>query len=418
MHVLIIPSEEFVPDNNPVCGIFQYHQAAILKNAGYKVGVISINLTYTIPMLLKSLIYKILRKKTGNVTDFKTFKEIILIGYQKIVKPSVFLSKIKIDDIPVFRIEGFYYLKPMENRNYLGWKQAGISAVSEYIKEYGKPDIIHAHNAINAGILSKEIKKKYNIPYLITEHSTSYIRGKITSEKILKRVESAFKNSSALYAVSQPFCDLLNQLFKTVNFTCLPNVLDPYLEDHMSIQTIPYNQEFKFLNIAELHPKKDHFTLIKAFQIVQNQRPFTKLYIGGDGELDGELKRFVAMEGMDNVVIFLGQLNRDEVIEWFKQTNCLVLSSKFETFGVVLIEAMLFGKPVIATYCGGPEDIIEPEVGLLVPKENVIELANAMLEIMDKFSDYQPEVISEFTIRNYGREAFLNRINNAYTQLV
>ena len=62
MHILLIPSEQFVPDENKLEGIFQYHQASILKEAGYKVGALSVKLSFSIPMIVKGFLYNALSK--------------------------------------------------------------------------------------------------------------------------------------------------------------------------------------------------------------------------------------------------------------------------------------------------------------------------------------------------------------------
>lgn len=92
MHILILPSEEYVPQNNPLAGIFQHHQTSILSEAGYKVGVISIKQTYSIPMLVKSLLFKCINKKVNNATDALTFGQVLALGYKKLFKLQDFIE--------------------------------------------------------------------------------------------------------------------------------------------------------------------------------------------------------------------------------------------------------------------------------------------------------------------------------------
>ena len=416
MHVLTIPSEEFIPANSPLSGIFQYHQVSILKRAGYKVGVISINLSFTIPMIAKALVLKCINKKANNSADNFSFKELVALGYNKINKPESFITKELIDDIPVIRIDGFYYYPPMENKNHFGWINAGLTAFKNYIELYGKPDIVHAHNAIYAGMLAQKIKEKYRIDYILTEHSTVYERRIITEKRILKRVKQAYQSSNGLYAVSQPFCSFLNRSFKIDRFQTLPNVLDPYLENFGFIKSNEHNRAYTFLNIAELHPKKDHQTLIRAFKNVLKTYPDAVLCIGGNGDLAETLHSLVRDEKLEHAVKFLGLLNRNQVLHWLQKADCFVLSSKFETFGVVVIEAMLFGIPVIATKCGGPEDIINDKNGILVQVENKDQMEKAMVDMMSHQRQYKAEEIRDFAISNYGKNIFLQRIKLAYAQ--
>jgi glycosyltransferase involved in cell wall biosynthesis len=414
MHVLIIPSEEFVPDHSPTAGIFQYHQAAILKQKNFKVGVISISQSFSIPMILKGMFYKIVGRKTNNATDNFSFFDLIKLGYNKTLRPTHFLKVEEKEGINVLRIDGFYFGPPKLNMNDFGWMKAGKAAFEKYINLFGTPDIIHAHNAIYAGMLAKELKNVFGIPYIITEHSTAFKRNLIKEKKVLIKVSEAYNESSALYAVSDSFAQLLNQMFKTNKFLCLPNVLDPFLEQQAYKANGKNNNEFIFLNIAELHPKKDHLTLIKAFKKITIKYGNVKLWIGGDGQLSNELKNFVSKEVLNDKVILLGALDRKEVFERIMHSNCFVLSSKYETFGVVVIEAMLFGKPVIVTRCGGPESFVNNDLGLVIDADNELQLVEAMDTMIQNYSVYKHDDIRNFTISEFGKERFFERINEAY----
>src|SRR5579875_1140525 len=264
MHILIIPSEEFVPVHNPMAGIFQYHQATILNQAGYKVGVLSITQSFSIPMLLKGLAAKALRQKVGNAMDQYTVRETVKLGYDKMFRPERFIRKEVDKGMPVFRIDGFYYKPPVDNYNHFGWIKAGLAAFKQYVQEHGKPDIIHAHNALYAGMLAQQLYRQYHLPYIVTEHSTVFARKLISNKKVLQRIKNVYNDALVLTAVSKPFCRLLNETFKLERFYYLPNVLDPELQMKEYVNKTKDNKPFTFINIAELHPKKDHFTLIKA----------------------------------------------------------------------------------------------------------------------------------------------------------
>jgi glycosyltransferase involved in cell wall biosynthesis len=93
--------------------------------------------------------------------------------------------------------------------------------------------------------------------------------------------------------------------------------------------------------------------------------------------------------------------------------NCLVLPSLLETFGVVLIEALATGLPVISTRSGGPEDIVTPEVGVLVEPGDVPGLANA-LGTMREAATHDPQALRAQAIRRYGYEAVGAQLREVY----
>ena len=126
-----------------------------------------------------------------------------------------------------------------------------------------------------------------------------------------------------------------------------------------------------------------------------------RLRIVGDGPLRRDLQRQVRRLDLEDRVEFSGYLPRDQVPRELYRSHCLVMPSDLETFGLALVEAMACGRPVIATRCGGPEDIVTPETGLLIPAGDAEALYQAMRRMMDRYTDYDPAIL-----RNYARETF------------
>ena len=98
--------------------------------------------------------------------------------------------------------------------------------------------------------------------------------------------------------------------------------------------------------------------------------------------------------------------------------DALVLSSEVETFGVVLVEAMSAGLPVIATKCGGPESIVLPETGILVESNNKNKLYTAMKYMIEKYDDYDPKKIREIALKTYGDKSYARNIKSAITSII
>jgi glycosyltransferase involved in cell wall biosynthesis len=96
--------------------------------------------------------------------------------------------------------------------------------------------------------------------------------------------------------------------------------------------------------------------------------------------------------------------------------NCdvFVLSSIVETFGVVLIEVLAVGKPVVATKCGGPEDIVNQDNGILVPTKDVHALAEAMYNIYLNINKYDASLIRNDCISRFGKDSFVEKLRHIY----
>ena len=415
IHVLIIPSEGFVPDYDKLEGIFQYHQAVILKEAGYRVGALSVRLSFSVPMIAKGFAFKLLGQKAGYETDTMSAKALLQYGTKKIFSPKHFIRQEEVDGIRVYRVDGMYRRKPQPNNNHISWVHAGLFCFEEYLKQEGRPDIIHAHDAIYAGMLAERIHARYGINYILTEHSSNFALG-ATDAAMLTRVKTAHASAIGLFAVSETFAGLLNRQFKFNRFRYLPNVLDQHLEKTSYQKKHRKNERFRFLHIAVFKPVKDQQTLFKAFKKVVALNSNVELLVAGDGELHDVLHKQVETLNLKNHVHFLGRINRDEVIDELKACDCFVLSSKYETFGLVIVEAMLFGKPVIATRVGVSQTIVNDKLGYLVNVGDEDALADAMLKMTTTKENFNPDYIRKFTIENFGKNRFLQRLDKIYKE--
>jgi glycosyltransferase involved in cell wall biosynthesis len=142
------------------------------------------------------------------------------------------------------------------------------------------------------------------------------------------------------------------------------------------------------------------------------------LRLAGKGSRREELERQAAALGVSEGVSFLGRLSRKEMMEEMQRGNCFVLPTRYEAFGVVLIEAMATGLPVIATRSGGPESIVNTENGLLIDPENAEDLARAMQMMMENISSYSSTEIREQTLLRYGDRAVMEQYQQLFLQVL
>jgi glycosyltransferase involved in cell wall biosynthesis len=202
-----------------------------------------------------------------------------------------------------------------------------------------------------------------------------------------------------------------------VNFETLANVLDPFLESKPFVCQTAKKNKIRIINIGELHPKKDQKSLLNALALITSHRKDIELTIVGDGIEEINLKQLAKDLNIDSNVIFAGRESREQIYNHLIQSDILVLSSKYETFGVVIIEAMLFGKPVIVTRCGGPEGFVTSNSGYTINPENTEELIDAIQAAISNLDQFNAFEIREETIRKFGKDAFLKRISNVYEQI-
>jgi glycosyltransferase involved in cell wall biosynthesis len=142
---------------------------------------------------------------------------------------------------------------------------------------------------------------------------------------------------------------------------------------------IPLNRRV-LLSIGNLEEYKGHKYLIQAMKKVVERYPDAVLYIVGKGSLEGELRSLSQTLGLEGHVILAGGGKpREEIPLWINACDVFVLPSLHESFGIVQIEAMACGKPVVATRNGGSEDIVvNSDIGMLIEPANVDALADAI----------------------------------------
>jgi len=318
------------------------------------------------------------------------------------------------EGIPTFRSLGWAVPKlPRVNRQIWLWQARRL--VDLYVQRFGKPNIIHAHAVLWGGVAALEASQKLGVPFLVTEHSTAYARGLIEpwQEPDIKRV---LQHANVRAAVSHSLARLIAPYAMGLPIEVVPNVVDT---EFFTLPPHPRrSRPFVFLSVALLTPKKGIDVLLKAFTVGFKGHPEVELWIGGDGPQRSDLESLAHSLGIEPQVRFLGLLNREQVREAMWRANAFVLPSYVETFGVVLIEAMATGLPVIATRSGGPEEFVTPEVGYLVSPGDIKQLGEAMATAYGNGVVGSEEQISRWVKESFSFSAVSLRLIGLYMSLI
>ncbi|MGH3072899.1 MAG: glycosyltransferase family 4 protein [Gaiellaceae bacterium] len=130
------------------------------------------------------------------------------------------------------------------------------------------------------------------------------------------------------------------------------------------------------LAVGRLIAQKDHATLLRAFALVREQQPDARLVILGAGPLEAETRGLVSELRLGDAVLLPG---RTEIRDWLARANVFVHTSRWEGFGIVLLEAMLASLPVVATRVSAvPEVVVDGETGLLTEPGDVQAVSAAL----------------------------------------
>jgi len=363
MHILIIPSDRLLPYDASIAGIFQYHQAVGLHRAGVKVGVIA-----PTPLYGRNLWKRIRRLPFGYATDNRF-------------------------PFPAITYQGSTLWPGRFSRGaQVFWDRNAFNLFHRYVALNGIPDLIHAHNVLFAGCFSEQLSTRSHIPYVITEHSSNFLNG---SMKITKRIKAAYRQASARLMVSTFLGKTVELLVghEATPWEWVPNILPSDFEHAIKKKKF-LKERFRFLCIAQFKPVKNHICLLRAFASSFRGHN-AELVLGGDGPLFLATKQSANQLGISSQVSFLGFLSRNRVLAEMERCDVFVLPSHYETFGVVLIEALSCGRPVIAPCGSGPDAIVTEDNGTLFHPNDPNDLAAAMNSMYTNYDRYDPESIRD-----------------------
>lgn len=288
----------------------------------------------------------------------------------------------------------------------------GKRILKKWVKEAGVPDIVHVHTYL-AGDLGIWFSKEYNVPLVVTEHYTGFARG-IVKPWELKRAKRLYHASSENIAVSSSFSKLLKEQ-TGAKFNPLANMTDVH-KFSIADKDPRSKGTYTYLFVGSLHSKKNPLMLLEAFIKRYREDSSLRLILAGEGELSEPLKRVVKENNLEGVVEFPGFIGSNEVSKLMKRADCFILPSVFETFGIVVIEALASGVPVIVTRSGGPENFVVNEEHGFVIDQNLNELVDAMVKV--KELELDPVKLRSFVVDNFSEEAIVKELETRYKYVI
>jgi glycosyltransferase involved in cell wall biosynthesis len=385
-HVLVMPSWYPTPDD-PVAGIFFREQALAMHAAGLRVRV-AVPEQYSL-----SRMYGRFRRLSPVIerTDdegMPTWRWAICYG-------------------PDLSPQGF------RSRSFL---IGGEHCFRRYLAEHGMPDVIHAQSVLWAGVLAAHLKRRFGVPFVVTEHSSAYREGLVGAFQCRLTTE-VLRAADVRTFVSPQLGEGMEAQFGEVArpWRWTPNLVDERFRPAGSDEArtrVP----FVFLSVGMLVWYKGYPDLLHAFALRFRGDPGMRLRIVGDGPLRPELEGLTQELGISSQVDFLGALDRERVLTEMQGADALVHPSPFETFGIVLAEALACGLPVVAASEGGPRSIIHEGNGMLVPPQDREALAGAMAAMRDGIGAYDAQAIREDCLRRFSSQAVVDMMKDVYAE--
>lgn len=288
--------------------------------------------------------------------------------------------------------------------------RATLGGLDVLKRHFGKPDLIHANIALPAGLAALMLKYIARIPYILTEHYDLALRHHKNLQRfgLLDRFITGRITKEAAYVTvnSMAMWRAMKELGLKGNYRVIYVVADVENLQGYPIRTCEdaRSRKKKAIHISLLSDKQKNVSgIINAIaRIWHSGRRDIDFHIIGDGSDRSKLERLAEKHGVLNECIhFHGYVTEQEKVRLLTSSDFHILNSNFEGFSVATAEALMCGIPVIATRCGGPEDFVTDEVGILIDSLREDKLVEAILYMLDNSHLYDRQVL-----RNYAQKMF------------
>ncbi len=370
MNILLLPSW-YPTKESPINGNFFAEQASALGRYGHTVSVISTHMD----------------APSG-------------IRVEKTVLPG--------------RTEYAIHYKPQRFVSFFCVLHAMCRILRTELRGKNKPDIIHVHSFERAKY-ARALRVLFGIPYVITEHASCFEK-KSLSERDLSGAKRAFSCADGVIAVSPGLRETIRLLCGGKDIAVIPNLVNEEFFTRTR-QAVP-GKPFRFVSVGWLEKNKGMDTLLTAFQSLVSSGADVHLTICGGGAEEEALKAQAGELLSAGRVAFTGSIPRQEVGRRLSESHAFVLASRVETFGVVFVEAMACGLPIVMTKTNAWEMLAVPETGLAVPVDDTAALVGAMRQLMEHYADYDAGTIRRYCRDNFSETVICRRLTEFYEEVL
>jgi len=329
----------------------------------------------------------IVKDEKGKITD--DVKEIVNVQGQlteKIIYYKPFRTSIKILDRLLSSLK---------------YKRLSRAAVNSYVADNGKPPFFHLHVAMKAGLTALWAKRKYKIPYLLTEHWGGYLEEAVPNindhnfvyRHYWKKIIAGAMESTFVSAYLQQF---MIKKYAITNTHVIPNVVNTEIFYPVEKQA---DDKVHFIHVSTMVYQKNPEAIFQALALLKDEFKFEMILYGPVTVMQEML---IAELELQDCILLKGEVPQEELATSMQQCDALILYSRFETFGCVLIEANACGIPVIVSELEVFHEIVQQDVnGVFAEGENAGALAEKLRKFVQQKNKFNKYLIAANTAEKY-----------------
>ncbi|RMF08882.1 MAG: glycosyltransferase [Candidatus Neomarinimicrobiota bacterium] len=379
--IFIVPSWYPSP-LHPEDGSFFREQARLIAAAGYRVVVIAVN-----------------------VRSLKDFPR-----------------RHQLEDSPVrdrqagvteYRLESLNPAPWQPRRFFRYYRRQLRTLFQSVLEQEGRPDWVWIHSSLWAGAALAEICHHQRIPFLIEEHLKEFFFPERLTAFQRELIRTAYGRARLVAAPSRAVLASILRAFPVPENRgwVLPNPVDSRRFPLRSRS--PNTRPAHWISVGLLRPEKGFDRVIEALADLDRlDRPGERtLTIVGSGQGKPALQKQIAALGLTDRVHLTGYLTGPELVRQLHLATAGIWGSDMETFGLAMAEALATGLPIVVPPCGGPEDFLLPDSGVVSASGSPTDLARSMRDVEHRVPEFEPMRIRSSLLAYCGEQAFGEQVH-------
>lgn len=269
--------------------------------------------------------------------------------------------------------------------------------------EWGLPQVVQMNVLDKNGFFALWLKWRYRIPYVVVEHWSGYLPANFAflggwHGWFMRKIA---EKASCILPVSQMLEDAMKQCgIRNKNWQRIHNVVDDVFYQPISPLTItPKGSKFRFLHVSCFDEKAKNIQgMLHAVRKVAEERQDFELILVGTGvDYSSDVAYAHSLNFPEGMLTFTGEQTPHEVAQWMQESDCFVLFSRYETYAVVLTEAITKALPIISTSTAGIATELPEGCGITIESENEEQLVVAIRRMLNKQEQFNTESIKQYS---------------------
>lgn len=288
-----------------------------------------------------------------------------------------------------------------------------------------RTSVVHAHYVFPSGVLAKWYKKLYGARFIVTAHGGDIDQMAMKSARLNRMTKSILTEADHVIAVGQELFATLETEFgvpqdklSLINMGVNLDIFEPADKAEARSRCGIPGGKTPLLFVGNIIEQKGLNELVEAFSLLRKNHPDFELYIIGSDKNQGyvqKLKALISEKGLTGSIHFLGTKNQSQVALWMAAAEVFILPSHIEGFGLVALEAMACGTPVVGTDTGGLKYLLKDGNGILVEVNNPLSLKNGIETVITSPEMKQNLIANGLEkARENDQNIMTNRVINLY----